>query len=46
MFTLGSHGYNAFKYLPYGKVREVMPYRVAMRERSCVYSTRRRYSFA
>jgi proline dehydrogenase len=27
-FTLGHHGYNAFKYLPYGKVREVMPYLV------------------
>lgn len=25
-FTLGLHGYNAFKYLPYGEVREVMPY--------------------
>ena len=25
-FTLGKHGYNAFKYLPYGQVHEVMPY--------------------
>lgn len=25
-FTLGKHGYNAFKYLPYGEVGEVMPY--------------------
>ena len=25
-FTLGGHGYNAFKYLPYGEVQEVMPY--------------------
>eukprot|EP01083_Nonionella_stella_P041288 111958_1 len=25
-FTLGNHGYNAFKYLPYGKVQEVVPY--------------------
>ncbi len=27
-FTLGRHGYNAFKYLPYGKIREVVPYLV------------------
>ncbi|KAL3799704.1 hypothetical protein ACHAW5_000391 [Stephanodiscus triporus] len=39
-FTLGHHGYNAFKYLPYGKVREVMPYLYwGTQERSCVYST-------
>mmetsp|Transcript_39726 Transcript_39726/g.72724 ORF Transcript_39726/g.72724 Transcript_39726/m.72724 type:complete len:592 (-) Transcript_39726:88-1863(-) len=25
-FTLGNHGYNAFKYLPYGEVGEVVPY--------------------
>ncbi|KAL3791618.1 hypothetical protein HJC23_012208 [Cyclotella cryptica] len=25
-FTLGLHGYNAFKYLPYGEVHEVLPY--------------------
>lgn len=25
-FPLGLHGYNAFKYLPYGKVQEVLPY--------------------
>jgi proline dehydrogenase len=25
-FTLGNHGYNAFKYLPYGEVQEVVPY--------------------
>lgn len=25
-FTLGKHGYNAFKYLPYGEVQEVVPY--------------------
>lgn len=25
-FPLGSHGYNAFKYLPYGEVQEVLPY--------------------
>ena len=25
-FTLGNHGYNAFKYLPYGEVDEVVPY--------------------
>mmetsp|Transcript_4162 Transcript_4162/g.9343 ORF Transcript_4162/g.9343 Transcript_4162/m.9343 type:complete len:609 (-) Transcript_4162:253-2079(-) len=27
-FTLGNHGYNAFKYLPYGEVQEVVPYLV------------------
>lgn len=27
-FTLGNQGYNAFKYLPYGKVDEVVPYLV------------------
>ena len=25
-FPLGLHGYNAFKYLPYGEVQEVLPY--------------------
>jgi proline dehydrogenase len=25
-FALGSHGYKAYKYVPYGKVQEVMPY--------------------
>jgi len=25
-FTLGNSGYNAFKYLPYGEVQEVLPY--------------------
>ncbi|MEW5306013.1 MAG: hypothetical protein WDW36_008518 [Sanguina aurantia] len=25
-FTLGKHGYRAFKYVPYGKVDEVIPY--------------------
>eukprot|EP00571_Detonula_confervacea_P002260 CAMPEP_0172329058 /NCGR_PEP_ID=MMETSP1058-20130122/60674_1 /TAXON_ID=83371 /ORGANISM="Detonula confervacea, Strain CCMP 353" /LENGTH=588 /DNA_ID=CAMNT_0013046205 /DNA_START=387 /DNA_END=2153 /DNA_ORIENTATION=+ len=25
-FTLGQHAYNSFKYLPYGKVEEVVPY--------------------
>ena len=25
-FTLGNQGYNAFKYLPYGEVDEVVPY--------------------
>jgi len=25
-FTLGHHDYNSFKYLPYGKVEEVVPY--------------------
>jgi len=25
-FALGSHGYNAYKYLPYGRIEEVLPY--------------------
>ena len=25
-FNLGKHGYRSYKYMPYGKVDEVMPY--------------------
>ena len=25
-YTLGAHGYKAYKYVPYGEVDEVMPY--------------------
>ena len=27
-FTLGQHGYGAFKYVPYGPIGEVLPYLV------------------